>query len=147
MRSRILPLPSAYPRELSVTAMRARAGRMLPPHEPFDVTKHPLLWILLAGLILRLGPWAAFRDQPLHVYDEKSLYAALPPNLLVNGEFALIPGQPSSNRPPLYPLFLASVYRASGLNKYQAVRLVQAGLSLLTVLILYALGTQIDCRR
>jgi 4-amino-4-deoxy-L-arabinose transferase-like glycosyltransferase len=101
----------------------------------------------LAGVILRLGLWAVFRDRPLFIYDEKYLYNALATSILKDGEFALTRGEPTTNRPPLYPLFLAGVYHFSGLDNFQAVRLAQAGISLLTVLLLYLTGTEIDGRR
>src|SRR5262249_23611455 len=50
-------------------------------------------------------------------------------------------------RPPLYPALLAGVYSVAGLENFAAVRLLQAALSLLTVVVLYRLGREIATPR
>src|SRR5262249_22493792 len=49
-------------------------------------------------------------------------------------------GELVSLRPPLYPGFVAAIYAVCGLENHQAVRLIQAVLSLLTVYLAYKLG-------
>ena len=102
--------------------------------------------LLVAGVLVRLALWAWFRDQPIHIWDEQD-YNRIAVNLVQRGEFGLHAGTPTSLRPPLYPTTLAVVYRLFGLENFQAVRLLQAGLSLLTALLLFRLGSEVSGRR
>lgn len=99
-----------------------------------------LLLIVLAGVALRLALWCWFGGIGLRIWDERD-YDALATSLVVRGEYGFRPGEPVSIRPPLYPAFLAGVYEVFGLGSFQAVRLLQAAVSLVNVLILYRLGT------
>ena len=99
-----------------------------------------LALILVVGAGLRLGLWTWFAGQPLCIEDEQD-YNRLACNLVQHGEFAFAPGVPTSLRPPLYPAVVAGVYRLFGLENYQAVRLLQALLSLVNVVLLYRLGS------
>jgi 4-amino-4-deoxy-L-arabinose transferase-like glycosyltransferase len=100
-----------------------------------------LLGILLIGLVVRIGLWLWFSPLPLHIGDEKE-YDQLGRNLLEHGELTYKPGVPTSLRPPLYPLFVAGIYAVTGAGNYQAVRLVQALLSLVNVWLVYRLGRE-----
>ena len=53
------------------------------------------------------------------------------------------PGQPTSIRPPLYPALVAAIFAVAGESNYQAVRLVQFVLALLTTALVYRLGCRI----
>lgn len=118
--------------------------------QPAEVGRSPSTWmrlavlllILVAGAAVRYGAWTWFAGQSLHIEDEQD-YNRLACNLIQHGEFALTPGQPTSLRPPLYPALVAAVYRLFGMENYQAVRLVQAILSLLNVVLLYRLGSMV----
>jgi 4-amino-4-deoxy-L-arabinose transferase-like glycosyltransferase len=99
----------------------------------------PLVWILALGAGVRLLLWLWFGNQPIHIEDEQH-YNEIAVNLVRDGEFASPAGHLTSLRPPLYPAFLALTYSVFGLENFQAVRLLQAGLSLLTVLVVYQLG-------
>src|SRR5947209_5815372 len=90
----------------------------------------PLLVILLAGALVRLALWGGALGQPLHIVDERD-YNTLANNLLEHGEFAFVLGSPTSLRPPLYPAVVAGTYWLFGADNFQAVRLLQAILSLL----------------
>jgi 4-amino-4-deoxy-L-arabinose transferase-like glycosyltransferase len=106
-----------------------------------------LVLILLAGVLVRLLLWYAFRDEPIHIEDERD-YDLLARNLLNHGEFTFRPGEtPTSLRPPLYPALVAVVYRLSGVENFAAVRLLQACLSMLTVVVAYRLGREIASDR
>ena len=83
----------------------------------------------------------AFKS-PLRIWDEKE-YDVLARSLVDYAEFSYNIGEPASLRPPLYPLFLSIVYQVFGVGNYQAVRAFQAGLSLVLVVLLYDLGTQV----
>jgi 4-amino-4-deoxy-L-arabinose transferase-like glycosyltransferase len=106
----------------------------------------PLLVLLVAGGLLRLALWAWFQDLPPQISDEKD-YNVLAINLLQHAEFSFTPGHPTALRPPLYPALVAGVYGLFGVENFQAVRLIQIGLSLLNVLLLYHLGLEVSSRR
>lgn len=105
-----------------------------------------LLLILLTGAAVRYGLWTWFAGQAPHIEDEQD-YNRLACNLVLYGEFAFESGQLTSLRPPLYPVLVAGVYRLFGLENYQAVRLMQAILSLLNALLLYRLGSAVFSRK
>jgi 4-amino-4-deoxy-L-arabinose transferase-like glycosyltransferase len=100
-----------------------------------------LLLILLVGLVVRLLLWFWFSPLPPRIVDEQD-YNVLAHNLLEHGEFALQAGSPTSMRPPLYPFLVAGIYAVAGADNFQAVRLVQALLSLINVWIVYRLGRE-----
>ncbi|MFL5244267.1 MAG: ArnT family glycosyltransferase [Gemmataceae bacterium] len=106
----------------------------------------PLVIIFLAGALVRLGLWFLFHDlNTLH--DDEREYNAIALNLVQHGEFATSPGNPTSIRPPLYPAFVAAVYKAAGVENYQAVRFLQGLISLLNIGLLYRLGTNVYSQR
>ncbi len=102
--------------------------------------------ILLIAVVLRLGVWFWLGSLPIEIHDEKD-YHALAVSLAERGEFGFREGTPSSIRPPLYPFFVAAIYRTCGVGNFAAVRLVQAVISLGGVLLVYHLGTIIWNRR
>jgi 4-amino-4-deoxy-L-arabinose transferase-like glycosyltransferase len=106
----------------------------------------PLVVLLLAGAVVRLALWTHFEGLSPQIWDEKD-YNRLAINLVEHGEFSLVPGVPISLRPPLYPAAVAGVYAAAGVENYQAVRLLQALLSLANVVLLYRLGTAVASRK
>src|SRR5262245_26684557 len=87
---------------------------------PQSAIRNPLVLILVTGALLRLGLWAWFANEPIHIWDEKD-YNPLAINLVEHGEFAFTPGTPTSLRPPLYPALVAGVYRLFGLENFAAV--------------------------
>jgi 4-amino-4-deoxy-L-arabinose transferase-like glycosyltransferase len=102
-----------------------------------------LALILLAGVAVRVALWLPFRHDPIHIADERD-YNALAGNLVGCGEYTFHPGGPATSlRPPLYPALVAGVYAVAGVENFAAVRLVQAVLSLLTVVVLYRLGREL----
>src|SRR5215207_6626688 len=113
------------------------------PAAPGDVgarrAAQVLLVMLLVGGLLRVALAAWFQGEPLYIWDEQD-YNKIARNLVEHGEFAFEAGQPTSLRPPLYPAVVAAVYGLFGVENFQAVRLLQAGLGLLTVLVVYGLG-------
>jgi 4-amino-4-deoxy-L-arabinose transferase-like glycosyltransferase len=83
--------------------------------------------------------WTAFAGVVPHIEDEKD-YVRLAHSLYERGEYAYHPGVPTSLRPPLYPALMGTVYRVVGGEDFQAVRLVQALLSLVTCGLVFHLG-------
>ena len=98
-----------------------------------------LLVILALGLAARLALWAGAGGLAPRIDDELS-YVAIATSLTERGEFADVPGRPTSIRPPLYPAFVAAVYTLAGVGDFQAVRLAQVFLSLGTCVLVYRLG-------
>jgi len=100
---------------------------------------HPLVWILLAGLLVRLALWFYWAGLPIRIADEQS-YDQLARGLVEHSKYVDEHGQPTSLRPPLYPGMLAVTYSLCGIENYRAVRMAQLLLSLATVVIVYRLG-------
>src|SRR5579862_8832872 len=111
----------------------------------FDL-RNPLVVILLGGAVVRIALWSWFQGLPIAIQDEKD-YNLLALNLVEFGEYCFEPGTLTALRPPLYPFLVAGVYKAFGLENYQAVRLLQAALSLLNVVIVYGLAKEVSDRR
>lgn len=63
-------------------------------------------------------------------------------NLVEHGEYSLVAGHPCSARPPLYPAFLAGIYKLFGVENFFAVRIVQGLLGLLAAVLVYPLARQ-----
>jgi 4-amino-4-deoxy-L-arabinose transferase-like glycosyltransferase len=90
--------------------------------------------------------WLWFAPLVPHIDDELA-HVRLAQNIVAHGQYAFDPGQPTSLRPPLYPAFLAAVFAVAGDQNYQAVRLIQSLLSLVTVVILYRLTRDLISER
>ena len=112
----------------------------------FQERHGPLLAILAIGLAVRLALLAASGPVVPIIEDERH-YATLATSILNGDGFAWGPGQTTSMRPPLYPLLLALTWAATGGESAAAVRAVQIGLSLLTVVGVYALALRLFDRR
>jgi 4-amino-4-deoxy-L-arabinose transferase-like glycosyltransferase len=123
-----------------------RAPETTPEPAPARRGIAPLLVIVLAGAAVRLALWGWFQDLPIRIFDESD-YNTLALNLVRHGELAFRPGTPASLRPPLYPALVAGLYGLFGEENFQAVRLFQAGLSLLTLLLVYRLGAEVYSHR
>jgi 4-amino-4-deoxy-L-arabinose transferase-like glycosyltransferase len=105
-----------------------------------------LAWVLIPAALLRLALWLGYGNAPPKIWDERD-YNAIAVNLARHGEFALRPGSPTSIRPPLYPMAVAGVYQAFGVENFAAVRLLQVGVSLLTIVLAYCLASMLYDRR
>jgi 4-amino-4-deoxy-L-arabinose transferase-like glycosyltransferase len=102
----------------------------------------PLGAIVLAALAVRLVILPATADTGLKIVDEQH-YHQLATNLSAGHGFGWAPGDLTSIRPPLYPVFVATVWRIAGQQSLPAVRLAQIFLSLATVLLLHRLARRI----
>ncbi|WP_181494269.1 ArnT family glycosyltransferase [Thermosulfuriphilus ammonigenes] len=83
-----------------------------------------------------------FINQPLNIVDEQ-YYNKLALSILERGEFGWRPGHLTAIRPPLYPVFLALIYKVFGPENYNAVRLIQIFLSLASGWLVYSLAKRI----
>jgi len=116
-----------------------------PPHqakgheESMVNSRNGLLLVLVVGLVLRVGLLVFFWDQPLTIVDETH-YQMIAENILKHHEFSRIVGQPTAIRPPLYPIFLSSIYFITGGVNFNTIRIAQIVLSLGVIFILYLLG-------
>jgi hypothetical protein len=111
---------------------------MAPPRQ--SALSRPLIACLVIALALRVLLWLWFDQREPLIWDEQD-YNRIAVNLAEHGEFALAVGSPTSLRPPVYPFFLAAVYRIFGIENFEVARLVQLGLSLLTGLLVFRLGS------
>ena len=99
-----------------------------------------LLVILGVGALLRLLVWLWFAPLAPQIDDEMA-HVLLARNLVVSGDYTFDPsGKPTSLRPPLYPAFIAVVFKVFGGDHYQAVRLIQSVMSLVTIVLVFRLG-------
>ena len=107
---------------------------------------HPLLLILILGLIPRLALLAFFHDLPIRITDAQD-YDQLATSLAETGSYVSASGVPTSLRPPLYPVMVAGLYRMFGVHNLLAVHIFQAVLSLITTVIVYRTGVEIYSKR
>lgn len=102
--------------------------------------------IAVAGLLLRLALWWFNHDSPPQAGDAQD-YDGIATRLVERGEFVSQSGRPTSIRPPLYPAFVASIYRLAGVHNYAAVYAIQSLLNLATTWLVYRLGSAAYDRR
>ena len=93
---------------------------------------------LAIGLIVRLFVLWQTPALGARIVDEQH-YVALAKNVLAGNGIGWGPGQLTSIRPPLYPAFLAGIWGITGVD-FQAVRVVQFILALLTTAVVYQIG-------
>ena len=104
--------------------------------------KLKIFHILIINFTIKILLLIKFYNQPLNIVDEQH-YNKLALSILKRSEFSWAPGHLTAIRPPLYPAFLALVYKIFGPENYNAVRLVQIFLSLVSGLIVYSLAKKI----
>ncbi len=107
---------------------------------------HPLVLILIAGLVPRLLLLEYFHDLPIRVTDARS-YSQLATSLAETGSYVDDRGNLTSLRPPLYPAIVAVLYRTSGIGNIRTVRVFQIVISLITTAIVYWIGVEVYSRR
>jgi 4-amino-4-deoxy-L-arabinose transferase-like glycosyltransferase len=111
-------------------------------------SKDPRLVALLSGLalVLRLAlVLAVERDE--FVFNDAFFYG-LVANSLANGDgFAFVPGEPTAQWPPLFPLVLSFLFGVTGSHEQLTGELFNAVLGTLTVPLLYALIRRVFGRR
>jgi len=88
---------------------------------------------LLIALGIRIQ--VALHDNTSTLRGDATSYDEIAMNLVQGKGYRYAGGELTASRLPLYPLFLAAIYRVAGHN-YQAARMVQAVLSTLTVLLI-----------
>jgi len=98
-----------------------------------------LFTVITVAVLLRIGLVLSTAGLEIYTGDNRR-YAALATSLSDGAGFAWGPNQPTSFRPPLYPLFIAFVWTLAGEKSLEAVRWVQILLALSSVLLLYHIG-------
>jgi len=101
---------------------------------------------LLLGLVVRVAIIGYTADVGPRIIDEEQ-FVALARSVLHGDGLAWDAGRPTSIRPPLYPAFLAGVWAVAGEGNWQAVRVVQCVLALLTAGLVYLLGRRVFGQR
>lgn len=107
---------------------------------------HPLVLILVAGLLPRLLLLEYFQDRPIRIVDAIS-YDQLATSLVETGSYVDEQGQLTSLRPPLYPGVVAALYRIFGTGNIHAVRVFQILISLITTAVVYRIGLELYSRK
>ena len=128
----------------------ARTLGLADPAEPAQTAQRAELvrlgLILAAGLVLRLVLLWRFDGVGLGIHDERD-YNQLAISIVQRGEYGFAPGQLTSIRPPLFPAFVAAIYSVCGIENYQAIRLANVLLSLVTTVVVYLLARRMFCGR
>lgn len=111
------------------------------PVRPHNDGRTLLRYAVIVGLAVRLVIlWHTSALGP-KIIDEGQ-YTRLAKNMLAGNGFAWSAGAPTSVRPPLYPALLAALWTVTGAPSFQAVRVVQIALALLTTVLVYQLGAR-----
>lgn len=111
--------------------------------------KKPIVLILFLALAIRLIYVFSFSNQLPQTYDGR-VFDDFAMNIIEKKQFCLSPDNPEwqafykvkgslSWRPPLYPFFLASIYKIFG-HSFMAVRIIEAFIGTFTVLLVYIIG-------
>ncbi len=103
--------------------------------------KKKLIVLFIIALLVRLIFLILAPDRPINLYDTPS-WDAVATNLLASRGFIDANGQPTSTRPPLYPIFLAIIYFIFGKNFF-VVTVVQAIVGSATVIFIYLIAKEI----
>lgn len=121
---------------------------LLPPAATRGARAWPraLVAILAFGVLVRGALWLWFAPLTPQIDDELA-HVRLATNLVEYGEYAFQPGHPTSLRPPLYSAFVAVVFTVAGVDNFEAVRVAQAVLSLVTVVLVFHLGRDLISER
>lgn len=101
-----------------------------------------LMLILLIGFILRIG--FAIEGPIRNPSADARNYDAMARQFLDKGFLGYNSDKPNAKVPPVYPLFLAGIYKAFGYSNESplaAVRIIQAILGTLSILIIFFIGT------
>lgn len=96
---------------------------------------------LLSGIFWNLNNFGQPAD------GDGVYYSKIAINILENGQLS-IAGYPTTQQTePFYPVFLSGVYFLFGINNFEAVRIVQIIIFILTVLVAYSLAEKLGGKR
>ncbi len=100
--------------------------------------------IFFIGFVFRVGYVLYTGNAKPH--SDAAGYDRLGFNLAEYGVLGTAPDKPSSRRAPIYPLFLAAVYKIFG-HSYPAVKIIQAVISMFTCLLIFLLAVKLTGSR
>lgn len=100
-----------------------------------------ILSLFIIGLALRLA-YVVYVPQ-LEVTSDAKAYTILARNVAEGNGYALADGKPHTRWPPGYPLFISAVYKIFGIENNTAVRIAQAILTSLLIVIVYLIAKKI----
>ena len=98
--------------------------------------------VYVAAVLVRLVLALTFGNHSPHIVDAQD-YDGLATRLLETGQYVSESGDLISLRPPLYPALVAVIYKLFGVHNYVAVSLVQAIISMFTMLATHRLGSRL----
>ena len=107
-----------------------------------NTRKISIILILLFSLLFRLGIAFSTKDTFFERGNRYSLINPIARNIIKLGEFSKIPGGPTADSEPLYPLFVAIAYYLMGENWF-SLALLQSIINLLNGLVIYRLASTI----
>ena len=104
--------------------------------------------VVAVALVLRL---AYALSVPNELTFDEPTYNDIVTNLLTgrgysfsgNAYYTSVPYSPTSFQEPMYPLFLVSIYRVTGLEAFKAARVVQAILNTISVILMMLIASRI----
>lgn len=96
-------------------------------------------WAIVAGLVIRAAILWNTSGLDTRIADEQH-YRQLAQSMAEGRGFAWDSGELTSLRPPLYPALVAGIWKVTGARNYQAVRVVQIVLAMVTMWVVYELG-------
>ena len=105
-------------------------------------TRRWVIAVYAAAVLVRLAVAVSFGAQPPVIADAQD-YDRLAVGLLQTGSYMTTSGELSSLRPPLYPLVVAGVYFLAGEGNFVAVALLQAAISLVTMVVVHRMAAQL----
>lgn len=112
----------------------------------FAIYRKRLIYLTAAGLIVRIALWWLNGAAAPQIVDAQD-YDGLAARIVERGGYVSAEGLSISLRPPLYPAFLALIYRVAGLHNYSAVNAVQSTINLATLWLVFRLGAAVYGRR
>jgi 4-amino-4-deoxy-L-arabinose transferase-like glycosyltransferase len=129
----MMQVPTLHPTTPWTAGARSRDSALVPG------VRRALFALLAGALVLRLAlVWAA-DGTGLQIVDEQH-YATLARNVADGNGFAWGAGQPTSIRPPLYPFFVATVWRLTGTDDPGAIRFAHIPLALVSIWLVFLIG-------
>lgn len=98
-----------------------------------------ILLVILLSFLLRVGIAYLMRDSFFERGNRYSLINPIAHNIIKFREFSMIPGSPTANNEPFYPLFVALAYFFMGTNWF-SLALLQSVVNIINALIVYVIA-------
>lgn len=117
----------------------------------FQEPKRWMLFIFAISLMVRIAfcgfvfPWLASDVNTSWRWEQGDGYDAIAKNLVEEGTYGFEPGVATALRLPIYPLFLAAIYRVAPRNFVVVSQIMQAIVSSVTVVLAFKLVCLMGC--